>query len=355
LDLESVVVRPVVRAEETRYQNLMQAHHYLGSGPKIGETLWYVATCGEAWVALVSFTAAAWKCGVRDRWIGWDFRNQYDRLKLVTNNSRFLILPDWHRPNLGSKVLSLCVRRLPTDWLARFGHPLFLLETFVDPERFLGTVYRAANWTHVGNSLGFSRTSAGYSASASSPKMVFVKTLRSDAQKLLSRSVLNPAYRTGAPKMQISADHMRSLLDYFTDIPDPRRAAGRRHKLATVLAIAAAATLCGMRGYKAIADWANSLGKKARERFRCRRTTKGYIVPSESIIRNVLIRVDPDRLDQALQQWNAVHGESDSCLAIDGKTMCNAIDDAGRQTHIMSVVGHDTKICYTQKKSVVCR
>lgn len=353
--MKSIIIRPVVRADEARYQELMQAHHYLGSCPKIGETLWYVATYGQEWVALVSFSAAAWKCGVRDRWIGWNFRFQYDRLKLVANNSRFLILPNWHIPNMGSKVLSLCVRRLANDWLMNFGHPLLLLETFVDPKRFQGTVYRAANWTYVGNSRGFSRTRDGYSANTSSPKMVFVKTLRSDTQDVLSRPILDPTYRTGEPKMQISANNMRSLLDFFKDISDPRRAAGRRHQLSTILAIATAATLCGMRGYKAISDWADSLGQKARERFHCRHTTNGYIVPSESIIRDILIRVDPDSLDLALQRWNAVYGGDDSCLAIDGKTMCNAIDEEGRQTHIMSVVGHDTKICYTQKKLALFR
>ena len=100
VQLEEVRVRPVQRREEPRFQELMQAHHYLGALPKIGETLWYVATYREAWVALLSFTAAAWKCAVRDRWIGWDFRHQYDRLHLVANNSRFLILPAWHYPNI---------------------------------------------------------------------------------------------------------------------------------------------------------------------------------------------------------------------------------------------------------------
>ena len=74
------------------------------------------------------------------------------------------------------------------------------------------------------------------------------------------------------------------------------------------------------------------------------------LVPSESIIRDVLVRVDPDALDRALQRWNADYGQTDQSLAIDGKTMKNAIDDQGRQTHIMSVVGHESARCYTQKK-----
>ena len=352
LNLSEVLVRPVRSFEEQRFQQLMQEHHYLGALPKISETLWYVATFGDQWAALVSFSAAALKCSARDRWIGWNFRHQYDRLKLVTNNSRFLILPDWHFPNLASRILSLCQKRLPADWQAVFGHPVVLIETFVDPQRFRGTIYKAANWIYVGNTKGFHRTRQGYSAKAHSPKMVFVKPLVSDAQALLSRPILKPDYRTGGSKIMISAQQMESLPDFFKDIPDPRRAQGRRHSLSNVLAIAAGATLCGMRGYLAISDWAKSLGQKARERFGCRYENKLYSIPSLSIIRDVMIRVDPEHLDHALQRWNEAYGQQDESLAIDGKTMKNAIDEQGHQTHIMSAIGHESKICYTQKKSV---
>jgi len=148
----------------------------------------------------------------------------------------------------------------------------------------------------------------------------------------------------------LNAQQMQTLPNFFADIPDPRRAQGRRHPLSTVLAIAAGATLCGMRGYLAISDWAKSLGQKARERFGCRSQNRRYIVPSLSIIRDVLIRVDPVHLDRALQRWNQTYGQQDESLAIDGKTMCNAIDDQGHQTHIMSAIGHQSKTCYTQKK-----
>lgn len=355
MNLKEIHVRPVVSFEEARYQELMQAHHYLGALPKIGETLWYVAMLREEWVALLSFSVAALKCAVRDKWIGWDHRRQYDRLKLVANNSRFLILPQWHRPNLGSRTLALCEQRIQHDWLERFGHPLVLMETFVDPQRYQGTVYRAANWLCLGHTKGFRRTRQGYSNVAQSPKMVFVRPLRADAQSLLSRPILGAPYCPGGTKMMLTADQMRSLPEFFTHIPDPRRAEGRRHRLSTVLAIAAGATLCGMRGYRAISDWAKSLGPKARERFGCRYNKGQYLVPSEYIIRDVLIRVDPDHLDRGLQRWNEAYAGTDETLAIDGKTMCNAIDEQGRRTHIMSVIGHQSKICHTQKKSAPCR
>jgi len=92
VNLDEVDIQIVRSIEEKRFQELMQLHHYLNTLPKIGETLWYVATLAGQWVALLSFSAPALKCSHQDRWIGWDFRHQYDRLKLLTNNSRFLIL-----------------------------------------------------------------------------------------------------------------------------------------------------------------------------------------------------------------------------------------------------------------------
>ncbi|MHC1726039.1 MAG: Druantia anti-phage system protein DruA [Syntrophobacteraceae bacterium] len=350
MNLREVHVRPIERSEEGRYQELMDEHHYLGRLPKISETLWYIAVFRDQWVALLSFSAAALKCSARDQWIGWSSRHQYDRLKLIANNSRFLILPDWHVPNLGSRVLSTSQKRLLSDWRSTFGHPLVLLETFVDPQRFHGTVYRAANWLCVGETRGFRRTGKGYSAKIHSPKMVFVKPLQRNARALLSGPFLESTFGTGGTKIMITAEQMQSLPQFFADIPDPRRIQGRRHRLSTVLAIAAGAVLCGMRGYKAIADWAKSLGQKARERFRCRVENGRCVVPSESIIRDILIRIDPSHLDNALQKWNEAYGAKDESLAIDGKTMCNSIDEQGYRTHIMSAIGHQTKSCYTQKK-----
>ena len=113
--LSKFQVRPVERPEEPRYKDLMAQHHYLGDLTKIGETIWYVALLGAHWVALLSIRAADLKCGVRDRWIGWDFTSQYGRLKLLATKHRFLILPDWHHPNVGTRVLSLLPRRLGSD------------------------------------------------------------------------------------------------------------------------------------------------------------------------------------------------------------------------------------------------
>ncbi len=353
MNLSQVIVQPIQPAEDNRFQELMNEHHYLGALPKIGNTIRYVATWKGQWLSLISFSSAALKCSARDRWIGWTYRHQYDRLHLIANNSRFLILPHCHYKNMATKILSLCRRRIQKDWENHFGFPLLLLETFVDPSRFIGTIYKAANWRQVGKTKGFQRIRGGYNNIRQNPKLVFVLPLQRNTCLLLSKSFIANQYITGRPRMKLTAEQMRSLPDFFRQIDDPRRGQGRQHRLHVVLAIAAGAILCGMRGYKAIFDWADALSPKARIRFGCRWKNGKHIVPSESTIRNVLIRVEPAALDQALQHWNELYGAIDESLAIDGKVMCNAIDENGRQTHIMSAIGHQSSQCYTQKKSAL--
>ncbi|WP_428353913.1 Druantia anti-phage system protein DruA [Methyloprofundus sp.] len=350
MQLNQISVRPILKQEEPKYQDLMEAQHYLGAIPKIGETLWYVAYSETEWIALISFSAAALKCAARDSWIGWSYRHQTGRLKLIANNSRFLILPTRHDKNLGSRLLSLCLKRLSNDWVEKYGHPILLVETFVDPKRFHGGVYRASNWQAIGYTKGFRRVTDGYSAQTEHKKLIFVKPLHRRAQSVLSHTILSHHFLLGEVKMKITRHQMRSLPDFFKEINDPRRAQGRRHRIQTVLGIAAGAVLCGMRSYESIFDWAESLSQKSRAHFRCRYDKGRYVIPSLSIFRNILVRVDPNELDAAFNAWNKAYAQDDNSLAIDGKVMCNAIDESGRQTQIMSAVGHTTGICYAQKK-----
>ena len=154
MKLSQIIVRPIHRAEESEFKELMQSYHYLGALPKIGNTIWYVAINNDEWIALLSYSAAALKCGVRDEWIGWGFRHKYDRLHLIANNSRFLILPWITVRCLASRLLATVAKQLPQDWQTRYGYRPVLLETFVQRDRFRGTCYRAANWIHVGQTQG---------------------------------------------------------------------------------------------------------------------------------------------------------------------------------------------------------
>jgi hypothetical protein len=108
-----------------------------------------------------------------------------------------------------------------------------------------------------------------------------------------------------------------------------------------------------MRGYKAIGQWAERLGQKGAQRIGCRRDpdTREYLIPSVTVIRDVLMRVDPAQLDRALGAWNALWAHRDRSLAIDGKTLRGTTDEHGAQVHVMSAVGHESRAAYTQKKS----
>jgi hypothetical protein len=132
--------------------------HYLSFGGAVGENLQYVARDhqGRALACLV-FGAAAWKCQDRDQFIGWSAEQRQCNLGLIANNTRFLILPWVQVPDLGSWILGQVAGRIGRDWQAKYGHPVVVLETFVEQQRFRGTVYRAANWQPVGVTAGRSR------------------------------------------------------------------------------------------------------------------------------------------------------------------------------------------------------
>jgi hypothetical protein len=131
--------------------------HYLGYTGSVGENAQYLITQGSRVLAGVLFGSAAWSCRDRDQFIGWSGEARARNLSFLTNNQRFLILPGVRVPHLGSWILGRVLRRLSTDWQAKYGHPIWLVETFVERERFRGTVYRAANWQHVGATQGRTR------------------------------------------------------------------------------------------------------------------------------------------------------------------------------------------------------
>lgn len=137
---------------------LMDRYHYLGCHGHVGEHIKYmVYDCYKRPLACLLFGSAAWKTEVRDRFIGWNPSTRQANLKLLTNNTRFLILPWVQVANLASFILGTCLRRLPKDWYSRYGHDLVLVETFVDRSRFAGTCYKAANWMRIGKTKGRSR------------------------------------------------------------------------------------------------------------------------------------------------------------------------------------------------------
>lgn len=148
-------IRQVRRTgDEGLFNSFIQAHHYLGYTRPVGEHLKYLVWAQGVPIACLAWSSAPRHIGPRDRFIGWSAETRRRNVRLVTYNTRFLVLPWARMPHLASHILGQVARRISADWTQLYGHPIWLLETFVDTERFRGTCYRAANWLHVGVTTG---------------------------------------------------------------------------------------------------------------------------------------------------------------------------------------------------------
>jgi len=164
----------------------LEEFHYLGCRGTVGENLQYAITDGQGrLLACLLFGAAAWKCRARDEWIGWTAERRQERLALIANNSRFMILPAVRIPHLASWILGRVMRRLSADWEKKYGHAIFLVETFVERDRFAGTSYKAANWVRLGETTGRSRQDREFKLRVP-VKDVYVYPLRKDFRRELS-------------------------------------------------------------------------------------------------------------------------------------------------------------------------
>jgi hypothetical protein len=158
--LEFVQVRRSV--DEPLFNSLMEEHHYLGYEQPVGEHLKYLIWAQGRPVACVAWSSAARHLGSRDRWIGWNQQARRRNIRFIAYNTRFLILPWVRIEHLASHILGRMAAQISDDWQQMYGHPIYFLETFVDPERFRGTCYRAANWALLGRTTGRGKQSNSY-------------------------------------------------------------------------------------------------------------------------------------------------------------------------------------------------
>lgn len=343
--VQEVRVRPLVTRERRRFERLMQRHHYLGWGQPVGETMLYVATVGKRWVALVVFGAAAYALKDREAWIGWSQVQRQKRLNFVAQNRRFLILPAEHEANLASRILSLVTKRLAEDWERVYGHPVWVTETFVDPQRFEGTCYRAAGWQPLGLTAGAKRVRRDFYDDSGSPKQLFVKALRRDAQRLLSAESLPTAWRSYeqsvVARSAVNTAQGRSLWQAFAEVTDFRSARGIRYPLPSVLACAACAVLAGAEGIAEIAEIVAGFDQRHLRALRCFHSpsTKRYQAPSETCLRTVLSGIDAQQFDTVLAQWVQAQ-EPMVAIAFDGKALRGCLDAEGRPLFLVSAVAH---------------
>jgi hypothetical protein len=150
------VFKPGFKLHE--FKSLIEQYHYLGFDMTVGENMKYMIYGQNGrLLACLLFGSSAWSCAPRERFIEWSEERRKSNLHLTTNNTRFLILPWVKVPHLASHILGLVCRRIANDWQTKYGHPVYLLETFVEKDRFKGTCYKAANWQYVGQTTGRSR------------------------------------------------------------------------------------------------------------------------------------------------------------------------------------------------------
>ena len=341
-------VRLIHPGERDDWDSLMSAHHYLGLLSLVGESLRYVAEVPERWLALLGWSTAAFKCQARDAWIGWLPTVQWQRLSLIANNARFLILPGIRIPNLASKVLSLNVKQLADDWDRVHGHPVVLAETFVDTARFTGACYKAANWQYLGHTRGYSKNAGVYTHHGQS-KAVFVLPLCKDARVQLSDPSVRAPLASTKVIMQVAVAQADSLMDVLKTLPDPRQKRGVRHRNISLIALAVCAVVCGCRSYAAIAQWAAQCSQKVLERLWCRKQGGRYIAPSEPTFRRHLQKINAAAVDAAISSW-VCRQSPGQVIGIDGKTIRGARRADGSQVHLLSAFLHQEGLTIAQRE-----
>lgn len=329
--LAELEVRPIRPGEKDRWNQLVDKHHYLKSSVLVGEQIRYVVTDGQGrWLALLGWSAPALHLKARDQTIEWSEEQRERRLHLLAQNSRFVILAERQQlPNLASRALRLCLERLSADWQKEYGHPIVMVESFVDRQLFRGTAYKASGWQALGYSSGFKRVAEDFYQRHDRPKELWVKALDERAWRWLrAKQLPAPLLRyekSTPPACLVATAAMRSLFERFEPITDRRKAIGKRHRLSTVMAIVALACLSGVgQGYRAVSRFAKRLSKFQRRALRCwiHPDTGKSQVPSEAVFQRILQTVDYQEIERIAVQWqNDLLGPAPAsdAVVIDGK------------------------------------
>lgn len=312
--------------EKFRARRLLSKHHYLGDVRAVGEQLWYAITLGGVWLGVMVFCAASRRLRARDQWIGWSEEQRRRRLPLIANNCRFLLRPDKTFPNLASRSLSLALRRLSADWECRYGHPVVLVETFVDPEQFSGTVYTASGWQELGQTDGFGRVRRDFYVEHNKPKRLFARELWKNARRSLQADQLKPALAPveakTRPRCTQTPAQIRSLIEHLKGLPDYRRRIGI-YPLWSLVAMAVLAHLCGApRGQKDWAKFAKGMSRAQRRALGVRQQPEGYPAPSQPTFCRMMKYINDEALEQIiLQTQEQIRGPAPAqeLIVLDGK------------------------------------
>lgn len=347
LQLTNVQLRPITAEEETDWNRLMDDCHPLGNVQFAGGFIKYVAEDRGRTVALMCISGSAYHLADRDRWIGWTAEQIIRRRHFIVQNSRFLILAEGR--NLASRVLSLCARRVASDWKLRFGFAPLVMETFVDPVHFRGTCYKAAGWQMVGSTRGFSRDGREFYTEDSYPKQIWMKTLFPDAEKIL-RSKKLPDYlqpfEKDLPRKQVAVrlgfKKLRSLFMVLQSLPDARRTNGQRYPLGCCLSLVTAAVMAGCEGLRECAEFGRNLTQTQLEALRSWKNPKTgrYEAPKHVTLWRVLSSIDADEFERVVNQWFRDEGLDPEAIALDGKALRATARNEDGGSYAVSAASH---------------
>lgn len=332
--LERLTLRLVQPHEQERFDQLIVQHHYLKTATLVGEHLRYVATHQGQWLALAAWCAPVWHLKARDAFIGWDDEQRRTRLPLLANNARLLVLPEGHCPNLISRFMKLMLARLSEDWQTRWGHPLALVETFVDPQLFQGTAYKVSGWCRRGHSAGWKRSAEDFYQKHDRPKQLWVRELHPNACLKLRAPALPPDWAgveaAARPRCTAKAPQIRGLVETLrAEVPECRSKKGLAYPIAGMLALIALAMFSGVRrGPQDLAEYAATLspGQLRALGFRQDKRTGKLRCPGLTPFRDVLLGVDAAALQRALLLWQEqlLGPAPDTLVIVDGKTLRHA-------------------------------
>lgn len=330
--LEHLQVRLLASPKDmTRCDDLILEHHYLHNATLVGEQLRYAATYKGQWLAVATWSGAAFHIKDRDAFIGWDFEQCRRRRPLLANNSRLLVLPECHSPNLISRFMKLMLGRLSQDWLERWRHPIALVETFVDPQLYQGTAYKVSGWSHLGKTAGWKRDAADFYIKHDAPKQIWVRELVKKAcVKLRAAQLPSEWARVEAgvtPHCTSTVKEIRSLMETLRrDLPEFRRAQALGYPLAGMVCLIVMAMATGARqGPDDLAQFADTLSQPQLRAlgFRRDKRTLRQRCPKKTTFTRVLAQVDARALEQVLLNWQRrlAGPVQDSLVIIDGKKM----------------------------------
>jgi hypothetical protein len=341
--------------EISQLRAVLDEQHYLKAGRPAGHVLWQGAwehdteSGTDRLVAVFCWAGAAKRLKDRDEWIGWDAVTCANRLKLVVQLRRFVVIDIHRRPNLASQCVGLALRELPGEWQRIHGFRPLLAESFHDPARHQGTLYKVTNWIPLGLTKGFARHRADFYQDLQSPKQLWIRPLQKNARSLLALPGELPeehrpgiAQTTCGARCALPAKTLRTLRDALRQVADPRNPKSRRHPISAMLTLICYGLICGAPDVKSIWKKCGPLNQQQRAAIgltQRHKTSRLLVMPGYDALNDLVNAVDPVSLAAALNAWLIANSDLlPKTLAIDGKDL----GGKGQLGFIVTLCHHST-------------